>query len=91
MNYGPVSAAFTVYEDFLTYDWSSDIPYYYQTGESLGGHVVKIYGWGVDANQQSYWICMNSWNNTWGKNGAFWIYMGQCGINNEVNAGQVIA
>ena len=87
MSFGPVSAAFTVYEDFLTY--SSGV-YSYQTGQSLGGHAIKIYGWGHDVTSgKDYWICMNSWNNFWGQNGAFWIEMGQCGINNEVNAGQI--
>jgi len=87
MAYGSVSAAFTVYEDFLTY---SGGVYYHQTGASLGGHAIKIYGWGFDvASGMNYWICMNSWNNTWGVNGAFWIEMGNCGINNEVNAGHV--
>lgn len=87
MTYGSVSAAFTVYEDFLTY--TSGV-YYHQTGASLGGHAIKMYGWGYDAaSGMNYWICMNSWNNTWGMQGAFWIEMGNCGINNEVNAGVV--
>jgi cathepsin B len=85
MAYGSVSAAFTVYEDFLTY---SGGVYYHQTGASLGGHAIKMYGWGFDAvSGMNYWMCMNSWNNTWGVNGGFWIEMGNCGINNEVNAG----
>lgn len=84
---GPVSGAFTVYEDFLTY--TSGI-YVHTSGASLGGHAIKIYGWGLDATTgQVYWICMNSWNQTWGMNGAFWIEMGQCGINNEINGGDV--
>jgi len=87
MTYGSVSAAFTVYEDFLSY--TSGV-YYYQTGASLGGHAIKMYGWGYDtASGMNYWICMNSWNKTWGMNGIFWIEMGNCGINNEVNAGQI--
>jgi len=45
MTYGSVSGAFTVYEDFLTY--TSGV-YYHQTGASLGGHAIKIYGWGFD-------------------------------------------
>ena len=85
--YGSVSAAFTVYEDFLTY---SGGVYYHQTGASLGGHAIKIFGWGFDAaSGLNYWLCMNSWNNTWGVNGTFMIEMGNCGINNEVNAGHV--
>jgi len=87
MTYGSVSGAFTVYEDFLTY---SGGVYYHQTGASLGGHAIKIFGWGFDvASGLNYWLCMNSWNNTWGVNGTFMIEMGNCGINNEVNAGHV--
>ena len=86
-NYGSVSAAFTVYEDFLTYTGGV---YYHQTGASLGGHAIKIIGWGNDsASGMDYWLCMNSWNNSWGVNGTFMIEMGNCGINNQVNAGLV--
>lgn len=85
MNYGSVSAAFTVYEDFLTY---SGGVYEHVTGSSLGGHAIKIIGWGNE-NGTDYWVCMNSWNKTWGVNGTFNIKMGDCGINNQVNAGQI--
>jgi len=85
MTYGSVSAAFTVYEDFLTY--TSGV-YYHQTGASLGGHAIKIIGWGNETGMD-YWLCMNSWNDSWGLAGMFKIQMGNCGINNEVNAGQI--
>ena len=38
MTYGSISAAFTVYEDFLTY--TSGV-YTHQSGAELGGHAVK--------------------------------------------------
>jgi cathepsin B len=41
---GPVEASFNVYEDFLTY--KSGV-YHHITGTNLGGHSVKIIGWGV--------------------------------------------
>ena len=86
--YGPVEASFTVYEDFVTY--SSGI-YQHVKGSALGGHDVKILGWGVE-NGVKYWLCVNSWNEEWGDNGYFKIRRGnnECGIENSVNAGVYI-
>ena len=81
--YGTVTSAFTVYEDFLTY--KSGV-YSHQTGAALGGHAIKTIGWGTE-NGQDYWLCVNSWNNTWGDMGTFKILMGNCGINEQMHAG----
>jgi cathepsin B len=86
--HGPVTAAFTVYEDFPTY---KEGVYIYTTGSALGGHAVKIIGWGVE-DGVPYWTVMNSWNNKWGDNGAFKIRRGtdECGIESMgVNGGTV--
>ena len=83
MTYGTVTSAFTVYEDFLTY--KSGV-YSHQTGSALGGHAIKTIGWGTE-DGQDYWLCVNSWNNTWGDQGTFKILMGDCGINNQMHAG----
>jgi len=82
---GPVTAAFDVYEDFLTY--SSGV-YQHKTGEYLGGHAIKILGWGVDGSTP-YWIIANSWNADWGNQGFFWMLRGkdECGIEDGVVAG----
>jgi len=82
---GPVETAFTVYEDFLAY--KSGV-YQYQSGDELGGHAVKILGWGVE-NSTPYWLVANSWNVHWGWHGYFKILRGQdeCGFEDEVNAG----
>jgi len=77
MKYGSITAAFTVYEDFLTY--KSGV-YYHQTGNMLGGHAIKTIGWGNE-DGSDYWLCVNSWNNTWGDMGTFKIKMGDSGIN----------
>ena len=58
MTNGPVEAAFTVYADFLSY--KSGV-YKHTTGNELGGHAIKILGWGTD-NGTPYWIVANSWN-----------------------------
>jgi len=83
---GPVEAGFEVYEDFLTY--SSGV-YTHTTGGFLGGHAIKILGWGVDGSGTEYWECANSWNPNWGNHGYFWIKRGsdECGIEDGVVAG----
>lgn len=82
---GPVSAAFTVYEDFPTY--KSGV-YQHTTGGALGGHAVKMIGWGVE-NGTKYWLIVNSWNEDWGDKGTFKILRGKnhCGIEDEIVAG----
>jgi len=79
LKYGTVTAAFTVYEDFLTY--KSGV-YKHLTGKALGGHAVKIIGWGTD-----HWIVVNSWNDSWGDKGTFRIAFGDCGIDSDCTAG----
>jgi len=74
---GTVTAAFTVYEDFLTY--KSGV-YSHQTGSALGGHAIKLIGYGTEGGQD-YWLAVNSWNNTWGDKGTFKIKQGDCGID----------
>ena len=76
---GPIEVAFTVYEDFMSY--TSGV-YVHTTGGVLGGHAVKLVGWGVSGSQ-NYWICANSWNTDWGLDGFFWIAFGQCGIDSQ--------
>jgi cathepsin B len=36
----------------------------------LGGHAIKIIGWGVEAGTP-YWLVQNSWTTTWGDGGYF--------------------
>jgi cathepsin B len=82
---GPVEAAFTVYQDFLTY--KSGV-YKHTSGSQLGGHAVKILGWGTDSGQD-YWLVANSWNEDWGDKGYFKIAKGknECGIEGQIVAG----
>ncbi|TKC35595.1 hypothetical protein EI555_012460 [Monodon monoceros] len=62
---GPVEGAFSVYSDFLLY--KSGV-YQHVTGEMMGGHAIRILGWGVE-NGTPYWLVGNSWNTDWGDNG----------------------
>eukprot|EP00948_MAST-09A_sp_MAST-9A-sp1_P002052 g2052.t1 len=85
--YGPVTGAFTVYGDFPSY--KSGV-YTHQSGSMLGGHAIKIMGWGVE-NGVKYWLVANSWNEEWGDGGTFKIKRGtnECGIESQVSAGQL--
>lgn len=82
---GPVEGAFTVYEDLIMY---KDGVYQHVHGKALGGHAIRILGWGVE-NGTPYWLIANSWNIDWGNNGFFKILRGQdhCGIESEISAG----
>jgi len=85
MAHGPVTGAFTVYADFPSY--RSGV-YKHVSGSELGGHAIKILGWGVE-NGVDYWTVANSWNAGWGDNGFFKIQRGvnECGIESQISAG----
>ncbi|KRZ22771.1 Cathepsin B-like cysteine proteinase 6, partial [Trichinella pseudospiralis] len=82
---GPLEVAFQVYEDFLLYKTGV---YQHHTGSALGGHAVRLLGWG-EQNGVPYWLLANSWNTEWGDEGFFKIYRGrdECGIESEAVAG----
>ncbi|GMI67249.1 hypothetical protein like AT4G01610 [Hibiscus trionum] len=83
---GPVQVSFTVYEDFAHY--KSGV-YKHVTGGVLGGHSVKLIGWGTSDEGEDYWLLANQWNRSWGDDGYFKIKRGddECGIESEVMAG----
>ena len=85
MKHGPVSAAFMVYEDFLTYTGGI---YHHITGQAIGGHAVKLIGWGEEKGVK-YWLLLNSWNPSWGEQGAFRMKLNEGGIMDEITAGKV--
>ncbi len=66
-NGGSIVASFLVYQDFYTY--KSGI-YFYKTGILLGGHAVRVVGYGQE-NGVKFWIIANSWGLYWGENGFF--------------------
>uniref|UniRef100_A0A914MHN7 Peptidase C1A papain C-terminal domain-containing protein n=1 Tax=Meloidogyne incognita TaxID=6306 RepID=A0A914MHN7_MELIC len=85
---GSVVAAFDVYDDFM----------YYSSGQTsdvyVGGHAVRMIGWGTDTypdgTSLDYWLCANQWNYDWGMNGYFKIARGvdECGIeSSEISFG----
>nr|ATU82521.1 venom C1A protease 3 [Lethocerus distinctifemur] len=85
MTNGPVEGAFSVYSDFVQY---KEGVYQHVAGSMLGGHAIRILGWGVE-NGTPYWLVANSWNTDWGDNGYFKILRGrdECGIESEISAG----
>jgi C1A family cysteine protease len=75
---GPLSCAFTVYNDFFSY--RSGV-YRHVSGGVAGGHCVSAVGYN-DAG--AYWICKNSWGTSWGDSGFFSIAYGECGIDAQM-------
>jgi cathepsin B len=64
MTGGPVHGYMEVYEDF--YNYQTGI-YKHVTGALLGGHAIKIVGWGTDKTAGNFWIVANSWGDSWGE------------------------
>lgn len=85
MTNGPVEGAFTVFADLILY--KSGV-YKHVEGKALGGHAIRILGWGVE-NDVPYWLIANSWNSDWGNDGYFKILRGEdhCGIESSISAG----
>jgi len=81
---GPVEAAFDVYADFISY---SGGVYKRTSDELLGGHAVKIVGWGKDTDGTEFWVVANSWGPNWGEKGHFRIAFGECGFEDSLWAG----
>lgn len=84
-NHGPVVTGFEVFEDFMTYKGGV---YQHVTGGSLGGHAVRVIGYGSE-NGTDYWLVANSWNENWGEKGLFRILRGvnHCGFEADMVGG----
>merc|ERR1712003_112736 len=79
---GPMEVAFTVYADFENYAGGI---YHHVTGDPVGGHAVKLVGWGVEDGVK-YWKVANSWNPYWAEKGYFRIKFGEGGIDDQAVA-----
>ena len=85
MTNGPVSTCFRFYESFHTFFNDNPAGIYNNTGmcknkktgkeepcKEVGGHCVKIVGWGHDdPSGIDYWLIANSWTTNWGTHGYF--------------------
>jgi len=74
---GPTEVAFQVFQDFMQY--KSGV-YRHTSGGFLGGHAVKLIGWGHE-DGLDYWLLSNSWGNKWGMEGFFKFKQGDCNID----------
>jgi len=87
--HGPVQACFEVYADLVHYAGGV---YQHTSGGPLGGHCVKLIGWGVDQGLP-YWTVANSWGTGWGPYGGFFMIrrgVNECGIEAAVVAGDPV-
>jgi len=88
---GPITGMFFVHQSFTSYKsgvYKAGNPI---TDPMLGGHAIKIMGWGTESGAP-YWLVANSWNEDWGDHGFFKIDKGhnQCQIENPmINGGPV--
>mmetsp|Transcript_91247 Transcript_91247/g.258406 ORF Transcript_91247/g.258406 Transcript_91247/m.258406 type:complete len:630 (-) Transcript_91247:68-1957(-) len=85
---GPVEAAFYVFSDFHSYRRGT----YFRTPSAvgpLGGHAVRLVGWGTDKQHTDFWLVANSFGREWGMHGFFRIRRGtnECGIETMPAAG----
>jgi cathepsin B len=78
MDNGPVMVGLTMYEDFMNYE--SGI-YRYAAGQEVGGHAMKLIGWGYDDQLGLYWELQNQWTTDWGEEGFVKILHGEIGID----------
>lgn len=84
-NVGPLSACFTVYNDFFGY--SSGV-YTANTATGVaGGHCIVIVGYD---DSKKAWLVRNSWGAGWGMDGYCWFGYGQADIDNNAKFGVVV-
>uniref|UniRef100_A0A6C0I6V0 Peptidase C1A papain C-terminal domain-containing protein n=1 Tax=viral metagenome TaxID=1070528 RepID=A0A6C0I6V0_9ZZZZ len=92
--YGPVIVGMMLYPDFLyDYDGKNIYTHSNNSGGEIGGHAVRLVGWGEETvNDQliRYWWIANSWGTDWGINGYFRMKRGIHEIQLEENVMSVL-
>lgn len=84
--WGPVTAGFKIYEDFINeYDGTTIYTGPKKDSKMIGGHAVEILGWGSENGVDYWWIC-NSWGTKWGLGGYFKMKIGipECELEKNV-------
>ncbi|VEN57326.1 unnamed protein product [Callosobruchus maculatus] len=84
---GPVVATFTAYTDLITY--KHGVYRLHDDGSPMGGHAVRMIGWGIENGTHPYWLITNSWGEHYGIKGLLKIRRGnnECGIEEHIIAG----
>ncbi len=78
---GPLTACFTVYQDFYDFFQSNPTGVYRKSsspGALHGGHCICVIGY---SDNEQAWICKNSWGTWWAASGFFKIGYGEVGID----------
>jgi len=85
MSYGPVAASMTANDNFSVWGFTNhDENDYFSYEEDINiNHIIIIVGWKDDPSvgKGGYWICKNSWGDTFGYDGFFNIEYESLGIN----------
>ena len=85
---GPVTTGMEVYPSFYQFNPKKDIYEDNIDAPRVGGHAVRIVGWGEEKGKKFWWIA-NSWGKDWGVDGYFRMVRGvnNCKIEENVIAG----
>ena len=75
---GPLMVGLEIFEDFLNYEEGI---YWQTSGVSVGGHTMKLEGWGTDPDEGLYWQLQNQWSTDWGEQGYVRVRAGEIGID----------
>lgn len=78
MDNGPLMMGLMIMEDFMSYE--SGI-YVTTSSEIMGGHAMKLVGWGTDDELGLYWQLQNQWTSEWGEKGYVRIKSHEIGID----------
>jgi len=94
MTNGPVMATFWVFNDFqefFLFAHPDDVYHRTSLGEFIGGHAVRVIGWGTTPEGEDYWLAANSWGIDGGDEGFIRIRRGnnECDFEEQVIAGLV--